>query len=121
MDAIQQAAVLNKKSKSIPKVELNGFIGQGYGIFAGSKLKWAKLRFTPERARWVSRELWHPQQKLTQQHDGSLILELPYTDIRELSMDILRQGRHVQVLEPMELREEVLSELRLAIHQYSPI
>jgi len=119
MDAIQQASVLAKTSKSLPKKELDGFIGQGYGIFAGDNLQWAKLKFTAERARWVSRELWHPQQKVTEQEDGCLILEVPFTDIRELSMDILRQGRHVEVLEPKELRDEVTSELKAALGQYS--
>jgi len=119
MDAIQQASVLNKNSKSIPKKELEGFVGQGYGIFAGNKVQWAKLKFSVERARWVSRELWHPQQKASPQKDGSLILEVPFTDIRELSMDILRQGRHVEVLEPKSLREEVETELRKALDNYS--
>jgi predicted DNA-binding transcriptional regulator YafY len=47
-----------------------------------------------------------------------LILEVPYTDIRELSMDILRQGRHVEVLEPKELRDEVMNELKAALGSY---
>ncbi|OQW85948.1 MAG: hypothetical protein BWK72_19535, partial [Rhodoferax ferrireducens] len=32
MDAIQHASVLAKTSKSLPKKELDGFIGQGYAI-----------------------------------------------------------------------------------------
>jgi predicted DNA-binding transcriptional regulator YafY len=106
------------KSKAVAKKELDGFVGQGYGIFAGSKVQWAKLRFTPERARWVSRELWHPKQKLTPQADGRLLMELPFTDVRELSMDILRQGHHVEVLEPPELRDQVAAELRMTLKQY---
>ena len=119
MDAIQQASVLSKAIKSIAKKELDGFVGQGYGIFAGSRVQWAKLKFSAERARWVSRELWHPLQKATPQENGGLLLEVPFTDIRELSMDVLRQGRHVEVLEPVELRDEVASELRLALRAYS--
>jgi len=118
MDAIQQATVLTKTSKAIAKKELDGFVGQGYGIFAGNKVQWAKLRFSAERARWVSRELWHPQQKATPQEDGSLMLEVPFTDIRELSMDVLRQGRHVEVLEPKVLRDEVRNELQSALKTY---
>ena len=118
MDAIDQASLVAKTSKSVGKKELDGFVGQGYGIFAGSKVQWAKLRFTQERARWVSRELWHPKQKLTPQKDGSLLMEVPFTDVRELSMDILRQGRHVEVVEPPELREQVAAELRMALKQY---
>jgi predicted DNA-binding transcriptional regulator YafY len=82
-------------------------------------VQWAKLRFTEERARWVSRELWHPQQRLTPQEDGRLVMELPFTDFRELSMDILRQGRHVEVLGPPELRAQVAQELRETLGQYS--
>jgi hypothetical protein len=118
MDAIDQAALLAKTSKFVAKKELDGFVGQGYGIFAGSKVQWAKLRFTQERARWVSRELWHPRQKLSPQADGSLLMQVPFTDVRELSMDILRQGRHVEVLEPQELREKVAAELRTTLKQY---
>ena len=119
MDAIEQASVLSKSSKAMPKKALDGFVGQGYGIFSGSDVQWAKLRFTEERARWVSRELWHPLQRLTAQKDGRLVMELPFTDLRELSMDILRQGRHVEVLGPPELRAQVAQELRKTLGQYS--
>ena len=119
MDAIEQAAVLNKASKTMPKKVLDGFVGQGYGIFSGSEVQWATLRFTEERARWVSRELWHPQQRLTPQEDGRLVMELPFTDLRELSMDILRQGRHVEVLGPPELRAQVAQELKETLGQYA--
>ena len=119
MDAIEQASVLSKSSKAMPKKALDGFVGQGYGIFSGSEVQWATLRFTEERARWVSRELWHPLQRLTAQKDGRLVMELPFTDLRELSMDILRQGRHVEVLEPPELRAQVAQELRETLGQYS--
>lgn len=118
MDAIQQATVLTKASKAISKRELDGFVGQGYGIFSGSAVYWAKLRFSVERARWVSRELWHPLQRSAQEIDGRLVLELPFTDMRELSMDILRHGRHVEVLEPPELRLLVQVEMRQALTQY---
>ena len=119
MDAIQLASVLTKTSKSLPNKDLKGFVGQGYGIFAGNKVQWAKLKFSVERARWVSRELWHPQQKVTPQKDGTLILEVPFTDIRELAMDVLRQGRHVEVLEPKVLLDEVKTELLKALGNYS--
>lgn len=119
MDAIQQATVLSKPTKGVAKRELDGFVGQGYGIYSGAPVRWARLRFSAERARWVSRELWHPLQRSSQDDTGRLVLELPFTDMRELSMDVLRHGRHVEVMEPPELRLAVESELRQAIDQYS--
>jgi predicted DNA-binding transcriptional regulator YafY len=56
---------------------------------------------------------------LTPQDDGRLVMELPFTDLRELSMDILRQGRHVEVLGPPELRAQVAQELRETLGQYA--
>jgi len=118
MDAIEAATTLRKKIKAVPKKELSGFVGQGYGIFAGSEVRWARMRFSKERARWVAQELWHPQQRLTHEADGQVTLEVPFTDTRELAMDILRHGRHVEVLGPLELRVVVGEELQSAMKQY---
>ncbi len=120
MDAIEQATMTTKSAKAIAKRELDGFIRQGYGIFSGTNVRWAKLRFSAERARWVSREQWHPSQRSTFDAEGQLVLELPYVDMRELSMDILRHGHHVEVLAPAELRLAVHSELNRALDQYKP-
>ena len=119
MDAIKTAVVLSKPAKEIAKRELDGFVGKGYGIYSGPNVRWAKLRFSAVRARWVSREQWHPLQRSLQEDDGSLLLEVPFTDMRELAMDILRQGQHVEVLEPLELRAAVKAELKQALNQYS--
>jgi predicted DNA-binding transcriptional regulator YafY len=118
MDAIQKASVLSKASQAVAKKDLEGFVGKGYGIFSGAAVRWARLQFSEERARWVSRELWHPQQKLTPKRDGSIILEVPFTDTRELVMDVLRQGRHVKVLAPKALRNAVKGELAMALKNY---
>jgi predicted DNA-binding transcriptional regulator YafY len=118
MDSIEEATASTKAAKAVSKRELSGFVGEGYGIFSGATVRWAKLRFSAERARWVSRELWHPLQRTAQDEGGRLILEVPFTDMRELSMDILRHGRHVEVLDPAELRVVVQTELRQALKPY---
>ncbi|WP_425973685.1 WYL domain-containing protein [Tepidimonas sp. HKU78] len=51
---------------------------------------------------------------------GALLLEVPFTDATELAMDILRHGKHVEVLEPQALREAVMHELVSASAMYSP-
>jgi predicted DNA-binding transcriptional regulator YafY len=70
----------------------------------GASCNTPKLRFTPERARWVSQETWHPKQKGQHETDGSWRLEFPYADHRELIMDILKFGADVEVLAPPDLR-----------------
>lgn len=118
MDAIEQPLVLEDEAKVVAKAEMERFVGRGYGIFSGVNVQWARLRFSAERSRWVARENWHPSQRSTVDADGTLLLEVPFTDPRELTMDIMRHGKHVQVLEPADLRQAVLEDLRIALAQY---
>jgi predicted DNA-binding transcriptional regulator YafY len=41
---------------------LDAVLKTGYGLFAGEAERRAVLRFSPERAQWVSKEKWHPSQ-----------------------------------------------------------
>jgi predicted DNA-binding transcriptional regulator YafY len=81
-------------------------------------VQWAVLRFSPQRARWVAAEQWHPRQRSRTEADGAYVLELPYSDSRELLMDILKHGAHVEVLAPVELRDQVADALRAAAATY---
>ncbi|HSD60206.1 MAG TPA: WYL domain-containing protein, partial [Burkholderiales bacterium] len=119
VDSIQRAEILEKHAREIPERTVDAVLGPGYGIFAGQKLEWAKLRFSAERARWVSAEFWHPKQKGRYDADGSYLLEVPYADDRELLMDILKFGRNVRVLAPPSLRATVEEELRATLGGYS--
>ncbi len=118
VDAIRRAELIDKKARSIAKRELDAVLGSGYGIFAGDKVQWAKLRFTPQHARWVATEQWHPEQKSGSETDGYYLLEVPFTNPTELIMDILRHGAGVEVLEPESLREAVKKELEAARAAY---
>lgn len=118
VDAIRRAEIIEQPARNVPEKTLDSVLGAGYGIFSGRKVQWAKLRFTPERARWVSLEQWHPKQKARFEKDGSYLLEIPFSDSRELVMDILRQGPGVEVLAPSALRKDVAAQLRAALAQY---
>jgi predicted DNA-binding transcriptional regulator YafY len=119
LDAIRAAVLLEEKARDLPKAQLDAHFQSGYGIFAGKDVLWAKLRFTPERARWVANEDWHPKQKATFDADGSYLLEVPYADDRELLMDILKFGPDVEVLAPKGLREKVKAQLQAAARRYA--
>jgi predicted DNA-binding transcriptional regulator YafY len=104
VDAIRAAQVVERPAVEISDERLDAVLGSGYGIFSGSPVAWARLRFTPERARWVSAEQWHPRQRGAFEEDGSYLLAVPYSDPRELIMDVLRHGAEVEVVAPAELR-----------------
>ena len=111
VDAIEQVRVLDRACIDIADAELDELLGTGYGIFAGREVQWARLRFTPERSRWVAAESWHPKQRGSFDAQGRWNLDLPYADPRELVMDTLRHVPEVQVLWPQELAAEVKAKL----------
>ncbi|MBC7618215.1 MAG: YafY family transcriptional regulator [Candidatus Saccharibacteria bacterium] len=111
IDAISQAHLLERPAKEVEDATLDATFAPSYGIFSGGRVQWARLRFTPESARWVASEQWHPQQEGKLQADGSYLLRLPYRDHRELIMDILKHGARCEVLGPASLRQAVAAEV----------
>lgn len=118
VDAIRQAEILDIPARDVADRTLDAVLGAGYGIFSGRRVAWARLRFTPQRARWVAIEQWHPRQKGTREADGCYVLEIPFSDGRELVMDLLKFGSDVEVLAPESLRNAVVAEMKAALRRY---
>lgn len=115
LDAIVSAEILDEHALDMPAEQpAEG----GYGIFIGPATKVAVLRFRAEAARWVKHELWHPRQRAVDLPEGELLLEVPYSQPRELLMDIVRHGAQVEVIQPHELRGAVVDEHRRAAALY---
>lgn len=112
VDAIIAARVLDRASIDVPESELDDVLGAGYGIFAGREVQTARLRFSPERSRWVAAETWHVKQRGWFDAEGRWNLDLPYADPRELVMDILRHVPEVEVMWPEGLAGVVEERLR---------
>ncbi len=119
VDGIREAHVLDAPAKEIADRRLDEELAESYGIFSGRARAWAKLKFTPARARWVATEEWHPKQRARLEPDGSYVLEIPYNDDRELMGDILRHGPEVEVLAPKELRARCREQLAAAAKLYA--
>jgi len=97
--------------------ELDRFLGAGFSIFSGSAVAWAVLRFGPATSRWVADETWHPDQ-IGHWIDRCYELQVPYSDPKELLMDILKYGPDVEVMAPVDLREMVAERLRAGAERY---
>jgi predicted DNA-binding transcriptional regulator YafY len=118
VDAIQRVEILEIKAKDVSEEKLNEELGSGYGIFSGKDVKWVTLKFSPERARWVSKEKWHPKQEGQFLDDGSYQLKIPYSKEPELLIDVMKYGPDVQVIEPKELRKKIQETLIKTLRNY---
>lgn len=118
LDAIEDARLIDRRARNLSMRSVEAELGSGYGIYRGTKLRWAVLRFSPDAARWVRAEVWHPQQQARTLDDGSYELRVPYSQSPELEMDILRHGETVQVLAPAALRRRIAERLAAAAAAY---
>jgi predicted DNA-binding transcriptional regulator YafY len=115
VDAIESAQMLDAAAKEISLPSLQATLGKSYGIFSGTNVQWAKLRITPEKARWVSRIVWHSEQKVKFDDEGYYLLDIPFSDHRELVNDILGMLPEVEVLAPESLKNRILEVLKLSM------
>jgi predicted DNA-binding transcriptional regulator YafY len=118
IDRVGRATHLDERAVDVDDGTLNEHLASAYGIFAGKANKTAVLLFSSERARWVADERWHPEQVGQFLTDGRYELRIPYRDSRELVMDILKHGEHVEVIAPGSLRNEVIDHMRRALMSY---
>jgi predicted DNA-binding transcriptional regulator YafY len=118
MDGIRTAHVLEDKATEVAEKELHENFAESYGIFSGKATQRAKLRFTSEKARWVSAETWHGQQVSSFDKDGNYILEFDYNQDPELVMEIMKHGDGVEVIGPGGLKSKVKAELEKALKKY---
>jgi predicted DNA-binding transcriptional regulator YafY len=118
LDRMGRASVLDEAAEDRDTAELDAHLASSYGIFSGAPKAWATIRFSPHAARWVADEHWHSQQQGERLPDGRYELRLPYSNSRELLMDVLKYGPDAEVVAPVPLREEMKILLQLALGAY---
>ena len=118
VDRIQHARVQDEAARDLPDDELDQHLASSYGIFSGAPKGTATIIFSAKAARWVADEHWHSKQEGRFLPDGSYQLKLPYSNAKELLMDVLRYGADAQIVEPEALRMQARTMLQLALSAY---
>jgi predicted DNA-binding transcriptional regulator YafY len=86
-------------------------IASAFGIVRGEEPFRVRLRFSVTVAAYIRERVWHPTQRIEEQPDGGIILELETDGWKELVRWILSWQPDVQVLEPARLRERIREKL----------
>ncbi|MBA8883652.1 helix-turn-helix transcriptional regulator [Dokdonella fugitiva] len=119
LDRIRDPQPLEEPALDREAAELDAHLASSYGIFSGAPKAWATIRFSSHAARWVADEHWHSQQQGERLPDGRYELRVPYSNSRELLMDVLKYGPDAEVVAPVSLREEMKILLQLALGAYA--
>ena len=98
---------------------LESHLSESFGIFNGHSNIHIKIHFSAAAARYVKEQSWHQSQVLTPQPDDSVIAEFDLSATEEIKSWALSFGHNAVVLEPEELREEIMAEHRHSFEAYS--
>ncbi len=118
VDRIQHTRVQDEAARDLPDTELDQHLASSYGIFSGAPKANATILFSAKAARWVADEHWHSKQEGRFLPDGRYQLKIPYSNAKELLMDVLRYGADAEIVEPESLRQQARTLLQLALSAY---
>ena len=107
IDRIKELKTLDKNFTIPENFSLDSFLEGSWGIKKGKRAN-VKLKFSPEIADFISEIKWHPSQKLKFNEDGSLYANYEVMGLDEIKRWILGFGSDVEVIEPQELREDMV-------------
>ncbi len=93
-------------------------LGHAWDIIADQAEVDVLLRFAPGVAARVREATWHPTEQVTTEDDGSLVWRAKVSGTIEIRLWILSWGADVEVLAPIDLREDVAATLRTALEHY---
>jgi len=103
------------------EVDPSIYFKDSFGIFTSGKPVPVKVEFSPLIAPFVKERRWHDSQKVVSKSDGSIVVSLEVALSPELIQWVLGYGENAMVLEPFELRREVLKAASGVLSRYSQL
>jgi len=120
VDRIEEAEVSKFPFRLPEDFDLQKHLAGSFGIYDGRESITVKIRFSPTVARYVKESRWHPSQQLKSERDGCLLATFELSSTEEIKSWALSFGQHAEVLEPGELRAEMIDELETSLQKYHP-
>jgi predicted DNA-binding transcriptional regulator YafY len=79
-----------------------------------------KVWFSADQARYVKERQWAAEQSFDDQADGSTVLSMKTSGWYEVKRWILSFGRDAKLLEPVNLKQDILEETLSMANAYQP-
>ena len=110
---------ITKETFTLPKdFDPDGLLEDAFSIVFDDPVE-VKIRFSQEVARYIRERRWAKDQSITDNPDGSILLELKTSGWLDVKRWILSFGAKAEVVEPENLRAEILDEYSKCFARYS--
>jgi len=114
LDRMQAVAALDEPAPPPADFSLQAFADESFGIYHDA-IEHVRLRIGPGRAEDALRWRFHPNQIVSQEPDGSVLVSFRAGGMRELAWHLFTWGDAVEILSPPGLRQMMVEELRTAL------
>lgn len=121
VDRVDSAQLCDDHFEPQPDFDPAKHLADSFGMHGGEREVVVRVQFTPEVARYVRETTRHPSSILTALPDGGLIVQFTLTTTVEIKSWILSFGQNALVLEPPELRDEIVTILRDRLAAYAEL
>ena len=118
--ALDRIKMLHQTKESFEVVEdfdFEEFMRPSFGVYQGKPVK-VRIWFSPDAAGYIKEKIWHENQEIVPQKDGSIVFEAEVAGTEEIKFWIMSWGSKAEVLEPQSLREEIRVEAEAAVEKY---
>lgn len=111
---IGRVEVLAEYFERDPSFELDAFARRSFGVFQEEPID-VVWRFAPEAAADARQFCFHPDQRVEEEADGSLLVSFRAGGRLEMAWHLFTWGPHVEIVSPLALRRLVVAELERAL------
>lgn len=96
------------------------YLAGSWGVMDDAVVE-VRLRFSAAAAPRVRESMWHHSQRLCDTDDGGCELAMEVGGVREIRSWVLSWGADVEVLAPLDLRDDVAAHARRMAEQYAQV
>jgi predicted DNA-binding transcriptional regulator YafY len=118
MDRIHNVNLSNERFDMPEDFNVDEFMKSSFGVFHGQPVE-VKIHFAADIADYIREKIWHETQHIEVQGDGSIIFEAEVAGTDEIKFWILKWGANARVLAPESLVDEMETEARAMLANYS--
>jgi predicted DNA-binding transcriptional regulator YafY len=107
-----------RRFRRVPQEQIDAMFRHSFRSWVGTEEHRIRLRLSPVWARRVKPRQLMETERITEEADGSVVIEATVNSLGEVASWVVSRGEGVTVLEPKELRDEVLKLARGALRNY---
>ena len=119
IDRIVEIDATEKSFEVAPSFDFDTFVSSAFGVISETPVA-VRIRFDSDWKNHVMEHTWHPSQKIAELPGGGLELTMEVGGTTEVRNWVMSFGAGAEVIEPSELRADVITELERVTARYSP-